>query len=61
MSATPDTLNYEMNKPFLKIQIAVSCNNNIVQYCDEKGPFIKQHEKQAVEWYALNGPRRGDA
>lgn len=38
----------------LKIQIAASCNNNIIQYCDEKDPFIKKHEQHAVEWYALN-------
>ncbi len=36
----------------LKTAIALRCNNDIEQYCDEKDSFIQLHEKKALKWYS---------
>jgi len=38
----------------LKKKVALSCNNDIEDYCDGKDEFVKKHEKLALGWRALN-------
>lgn len=35
----------------LKSDIAKRSNNDIEHYCDEKDPYVKHHEKIAMEWH----------
>ena len=35
----------------LKMQIAKKCNHDIDKYCDDKDPFIKEHETKALSWF----------
>lgn len=39
----------------LKLSIALRCNNDIEQYCDEKDDFVKYHEAKALKWYRSIG------
>lgn len=36
---------------FLKSKIAKTCNHDIEKYCDDKDPFIKEHEAKAMIWF----------
>ncbi|MEO0338014.1 MAG: GrpB family protein [Bacteroidota bacterium] len=38
----------------LKTAIAARCNNDRERYCDEKDPFIQEHEKRAIAWTKQN-------
>ncbi|MFS1525429.1 GrpB family protein [Microbulbifer sp. 2304DJ12-6] len=38
----------------LKKSVAHSCNHDNDKYCNGKNKFIQYHEKQAIEWHALN-------
>lgn len=44
----------------LKLDIANRIKDDISTYSDEKAPFIKHHEKIAIEWYEKNLQKEND-